>query len=74
MNTFDQIARNVYKLEGLALFPWILRHRTELRGSFDSWEDTRRLTLPGQPDRTNDLVALQPAWVSRVGESPHIAM
>ena len=58
MNTFDQIARNVCKLEGLALFPWILRHRMELRGSFDSWEDTRRLTLPGQPDRTNDLVAL----------------
>jgi hypothetical protein len=63
MNTFDQVARNACKLDGNALFRWILSRRPDWGYTFDSWTDTRRLTLPGEPDRTNDIVALLKALV-----------
>lgn len=58
MGMFDQVGRFACKLGGQAFFSWVLRRDPSLQFVFDSWEDTRRLTLPGHPDRTNDLVAI----------------
>jgi hypothetical protein len=58
MGMFDPVGRFACKLGGGALFRWVLRREPALQVVFDSWEDTRRLNLPGQPDRTNDLVAI----------------
>ena len=70
MGMYDEVARHAGKLDGFVLFQWIGRRDPFLAYSFDSWEDARRISLPGQPDRTNDLVALlqpqdpnrPPAW------------
>jgi hypothetical protein len=58
MGQFDQTARDLSKMDGLAFFTWALAcDAPELRLSFLGWEDTRQLVRPGEPDRTNDLVA-----------------
>ena len=59
MGQFDQTARPLAKSDGAALFGWALSCFTPPSGlTFLGWDDTRRLVRPGEPDRTNDLVAL----------------
>ena len=58
MGQFDQTARPLGKMDGARLLRLALscctpRPRLTLVG----WEDARRLVCPGEPDRTNDLVA-----------------
>jgi hypothetical protein len=56
---FDQTARLVTKTDGAAFFGWAFSCCTPPpRITFLDWDDTRRLVSPGEPDRTNDLVAL----------------
>jgi hypothetical protein len=59
MGMFDQTARAASKQDGSAFFTWLLR-RYQLSHPlvFERWDDTRRLPLPGGPDRTDDLVAV----------------
>jgi hypothetical protein len=55
---FDQTARPLAKLDGSAFFGWALGCCTPLAHlTFLQWDDTRRLVVPGESDRTNDLVA-----------------
>jgi hypothetical protein len=59
MGQFDQTARSVAKMNGAAFFGWTLgRYGSPAPLVFERWDDTRRLVCPGEPDRTNDLVAL----------------
>src|SRR5262249_60477207 len=59
MGQFDQTARPLGKMDGKAFFSWGLAcSGAKLPLSFVRWDDTRRLVSPGEPDRTNDLVAL----------------
>jgi len=56
---FDQTARPMAKMDGAAFFGWGLSCCSPRpRLSFVKWDDSRRLVCPGEPDRTNDLVAL----------------
>jgi hypothetical protein len=56
---FDQTARPVAKEDGAAFFGWVVSCCVPAPGlTFLGWDDTRRLVRPGEPDRTNDLVAL----------------
>lgn len=58
MGQFDQTARPLCKLAGAGLLTWALaRAAPGQRLEFVAWDDTRRLVAPGEPDRTNDLVA-----------------
>jgi hypothetical protein len=58
MGQFDQTARPLYKIDGAGLLLWALsRAAPHLQLEFGQWDDTRRLVAPGEPDRTNDLVA-----------------
>jgi hypothetical protein len=55
---FDQTARPLAKMDGSACFGWALSCCEPVpRLSFLGWDDTRRLVCPGEPERTNDLVA-----------------
>ena len=59
MGQFDQTARPVAKEDGAAFFAWAVSCCVPAHGlTFLGWDDTRRLVRPGEPDRTNDLVAL----------------
>ena len=59
MGQFDQSARPVAKEDGAAFFGWAVSCCVPAPGlTFLGWDDTRRLVRPGEPDRTNDLVAL----------------
>jgi hypothetical protein len=56
---FDQTARPLAKADGAAFFGWALSCFSPVPAlTFLGWDDTRRLVRPGEPDRTNDLVAL----------------
>jgi hypothetical protein len=58
MGQFDQTARPIAKLDGAAFLAWALWClRRAPRLTFLNWDDTRRLVVPGEPERTNDLVA-----------------
>jgi hypothetical protein len=80
MGQFDQTARPLSKMDGPAFFAWGLsRSAPGTRLSFVQWDDTRRLVIPGEPDRTNDLVAQlrddsrpeRPVWfIAEVEEEP----
>ena len=63
MGMFDQNARQAAKPDGAAFFAWLLRRlQPPPPLIFERWDDSRRLPLPGGPDRTDDLVAvLRPA-------------
>ncbi len=72
MGQFDQTARPLAKLNGAAFFAWAFSCCAPVpRLTFRHWDDARRLVCPGEPDRTNDLVALfhdennprRPAWL-----------
>jgi hypothetical protein len=59
MGMFDQNARAAAKQDGAAFFAWLLsRYQPPPPLAFERWDDTRRLPLPGGPDRTDDLVAV----------------
>jgi hypothetical protein len=46
-------------MDGSAFFVWALSCcEPRPRLTFLGWDDTRRLVCPGEPDRTNDLVAI----------------
>lgn len=80
MGQFDQTARPAVKLDGAAFFGWAFSCCTPRpKLSFQTWDDTRRLVCPGEPERTNDLVALcrdetapsRPIWlVAEIEEEP----
>jgi hypothetical protein len=57
MGQFDQTARYAAKLNPSGFFRWLLGP-PPFPLTFREWADTRRLTLPGDPDRTNDVVAV----------------
>ncbi|MBY0228728.1 MAG: hypothetical protein K2W96_05555 [Gemmataceae bacterium] len=57
MGQFDQTARPIAKLDGAAFVRWALSCIPRPpRLAFLAWEDTRRLVVPGEPERTNDAV------------------
>lgn len=59
MGQFDQTARPLGKMDGTAFFGWAFSCCDPVpRLTFVRWEDARRLVCPGEPDRTNDLVAI----------------
>lgn len=59
MGVFDQAAREAGKTGGTGFIRWLLsRDRADPPWAFDRWDDTRRSTGPGEPDRTDDLVAV----------------
>jgi hypothetical protein len=59
MGMFDQTARQASKVEGEPFFAWALSRSPQSPPlKFERWDDTRRLVVPGEPDRTNDLVAV----------------
>ncbi|MGL4549684.1 MAG: hypothetical protein ACRC33_00745 [Gemmataceae bacterium] len=57
MGPFDQTGRQMAKVDGAALLGWALSGLKGPRLVFLGWDDTRRLVVPGEPDRVNDLVA-----------------
>jgi hypothetical protein len=57
MGVFDQHARLTCKLHGQGFFDWVLQPYGRSYG-FDRWDDTRRTSWPGGPERTDDLVAV----------------
>ncbi len=58
MGQFDQTARPLAKTDGAAFFRWALSCCPPApRLTFLQWDDTRRLVVPGESERTNDLVA-----------------
>jgi hypothetical protein len=80
MGQFDQTARPLAKKDGASFFGWALSCvKPTPRWTFGSWDDTRRLVCPGEPDRTNDLVALlrdedrpsRPLWlITEIEDEP----
>jgi hypothetical protein len=59
MGMFDQNARMASKQDGASYFAWLLhRYQPPPPLAFERWDDSRRLPLPGGPDRTDDLVAV----------------
>jgi hypothetical protein len=59
MGMFDQTARQACKLDGPPFFAWLLRQCDPPPALvFERWDDTRRLALPGDADRTDDVVAV----------------
>jgi len=58
MGQFDQTAWLLVKMDGAAFLAFALSLLARRPGLvFAAWDDTRRLVIPGEPDRTNDLVA-----------------
>jgi len=59
MGMFDQNARAAAKLDSATFCAWLLhRYQPPPPLTFERWDDSRRLPLPGGPDRTDDLVAV----------------
>ena len=59
MNEFDQCARQAGKADEGSFLAWVMRHYTPPSPFvFERWDDTRRKSWEGGPDRTNDLVAV----------------
>ena len=59
MGMFDQNGRQASKLDGTGFWEWVIRSFTEqMPAVFDHWDDTRRTSWPGGPDRTDDVVAV----------------
>jgi hypothetical protein len=59
MATFDETARHVCKVNGASLTAWLDRFAAEPTAvDFASWDNTRRTSWPGGPDRTDDVVCL----------------
>jgi hypothetical protein len=55
---FDQTGRQIAKSNGEEFLAWALSCCVDPpRLSFIGWDDSRRLVVPGEPDRVNDVVA-----------------
>jgi hypothetical protein len=59
MATFDEAARQACKVSGPGLIQWLDRFADEpMAADFARWDDTRRTSWPGGPERTDDVVCL----------------
>jgi hypothetical protein len=59
MATFDETARQACKVDGDGLTLWLDRFADEsLAADFATWDDTRRTSWPGGPERTDDVVCV----------------
>src|SRR5262245_1094719 len=59
MSTFDQTARQGGKLDGTGFLAWAFsRYAPTPPLAFERFDDTRRTSWPGGPDRTDDVVAV----------------
>jgi hypothetical protein len=59
MATFDEAARQACKVSGPGLVPWLDRFAGEsMAADFARWDDTRRTSWPGGPERTDDVVCV----------------
>jgi len=59
MPTFDEAARHVCKVSGAGLTPWLDRFAEEpMAADFAGWDDARRTSWPGGPERTDDVVCV----------------
>src|SRR5206468_6933991 len=59
MATFDEAARQACKVDGAGLTHWLERFAGEsFDADFVSWDDTRRTSWPGGPERTDDVVCV----------------
>ncbi len=59
MATFDETARQACKVSGAGLTLWLERFADEpLAADFAGWDDTRRTSWPGGPERTDDVVCV----------------
>ncbi len=57
MATFDEAARQACKVDGPGLVAWLERLAQEpMAADFLRWDDTRRASWPGGPERTDDVV------------------
>jgi hypothetical protein len=59
MATFDEVGRQACKVEGPGFVPWVGRFAAEsMAADFGTWDDTRRTSWPGGPERTDDVVCV----------------
>jgi hypothetical protein len=59
MATFDETARQACKVDGPGLILWLDRFADEsMAADFVGWDDTRRTSWPGGPERTDDVVCV----------------
>jgi hypothetical protein len=59
MATFDETARQACKVSGAGLTLWLDRFADEsMAADFANWDDTRRTSWPGGPERTDDVVCV----------------
>jgi hypothetical protein len=59
VNEYDQAARQAAKLDEAGFLEWVVSQDAALAGYvFERWDDTRRKSWEGGPDRTNDLVGI----------------
>jgi hypothetical protein len=59
MATFDETARQACKVSGAGLTAWLDCFAAEsMVTDFASWDDTRRTSWPGGPERTDDVVCV----------------
>jgi hypothetical protein len=59
MATFDETARQACKVSGSGLTLWLDRFAGEsMAADFANWDDTRRTSWPGGPERTDDVVCV----------------
>jgi hypothetical protein len=59
MATFDEAGRQLCKVEGAGLVPWVDRAAEEsMAADFAAWDDTRRTASPGGPEQTDDVVCV----------------
>jgi len=59
MATFDEAARRACKVDGIGLTLWLDRFADESPAAdFASWDDSRRTSWPGGPERTDDVVCV----------------
>jgi hypothetical protein len=59
MATFDETARHACKVSGAGLTAWLDRFAAEsMAADFASWDDTRRTSWPGGPERSDDVVCV----------------
>ena len=57
MASFDEAAREAYKVDGLGVTPWLDGFTSEsMAVDFANWDDTRRTSWVGGPERTDDVV------------------
>jgi hypothetical protein len=60
MATFDEVARQTCKVDGAGLTPWLDGFADEsMAADFGAWDDTRRTSWPGGPERTDDFCVLR---------------